>query len=86
LVLSIASISIIVFIAVYFTVKNTVFSEIDGVLKFEAKKHINQVMFGKNSVYFAYKEEWLNRGHLEIEAYPLFVEVYSSKRKSGSFN
>jgi len=78
-VLGIASISIVVFIAIYFTVKNIVFSEIDGALKFEAKKHINEVMFRKDSVYFAHKDEWLEREHIEIEVYPLFVELYNTK-------
>ncbi len=78
-VLGIASLSIVVFIAIYFNVKNTVFSEIDHALQFEAKKHINEVMFRKDSVYFAYENEWLEREHIEIEVYPLFIELYNAK-------
>jgi signal transduction histidine kinase len=81
-VLGIASLSILVFIAIYVTVKNTVYSEIDSALKFEAKKHSNEVMFTKDSVYFAYKDEWLEREHMEIEVYPLFVELFDRQGTS----
>ena len=81
-VLGIASLSILVFIAIYFTVKNTVYSEIDTALKFEAKKHANEVMYSKDSVYFAYKDEWLEREHMEIEVYPLFVELFDKQGNS----
>lgn len=75
-VIGIAGLSTIVFIAIYFSVKQTVYNEIDEKLKFEVQKHINEIIYDNDSVYFAYKDEWLEREHLEIEVYPLFVELF----------
>jgi signal transduction histidine kinase len=81
-VIGIAGISLAVFIAIYFTVKNTVYSEIDTALKFEANKHINEVIHSQDTVYFVYEDEWLEREHIEIEVYPLFVELFNAKGES----
>ncbi len=75
-VIGIASISLLVFIGIYFTVKKTVYNEIDNNLRFEAKKHVFEVVQEKDTLYFAYKDEWLEREHVEIEVYPLYVELF----------
>jgi signal transduction histidine kinase len=77
-VLSIASLSIVVFIAIFFTVKNIVYKEIDDKLEFEAKKHAVEIIQTKDSIYFAYKDEWLEREHMEVEIYPLFVQLFDA--------
>lgn len=80
-VLGIASLSIVVFIAIYFTVKNTVFNEIDKDLVFEGEKHLNELTYGKDSVHF-YKNEWLEREHIEVQSFPLFIEITNKKGKT----
>ena len=75
-VIGIASISLLVFLSIYFTVKKTVYNEIDDDLNFEAKKHVFEVVQKKDTLYFAYKDEWLEREHVEIEVYPLYVELF----------
>ena len=74
-VIGIASLSLGVFIAIYLSVKNHSTTQIDEKLKFEAQKHRNELIIEKDSVFFTYKEEWLEREHFEIEVYPLFVEL-----------
>ena len=74
-VIGIASLSLGVFIAIYLSVKNQSVSQIDKKLEFEAQKHRHELIIKKDSVFFAYKEEWLEREHFEIEVYPLFVEL-----------
>jgi len=81
-VLGIASISLAVFIAIYFTVKNTVYYEIDTALKFEAKKHVEEVESSQDSIYFINEYEWKEREHVEIEVYPLFIELFNSGGES----
>lgn len=81
-VLGIASLSFVVFIAIFFTVKNTVYGEIDAKLKFEAKKHALEIIQTQDSVFFAYKDEWLEREHMEVEIYPLFVQLFDAKGNS----
>ncbi|SEA09472.1 Signal transduction histidine kinase [Psychroflexus halocasei] len=74
-VLGIASLSLIVFIAIYFTVKNTIFNKFDKHLNFEAQKHLNELTYVNDSVYFVYKDEWLEREHIEVQTFPLYVEI-----------
>lgn len=81
-VLGIASLSFFVFIAIYFTVKKTVYDEIDSKLKYEAKKHSHEVILKNDSIYFAYKDEWLEREHIEVEVYPLFVQLFNKQGQS----
>lgn len=78
-VIGIAGISIIVFVSIYFTVKQTVYDEIDGKLRFEAQKYESDVKILKDSIYFSYAEEWAEREHIEVEVYPLFVVLYNEK-------
>lgn len=80
-VLGIASLSLIVFVAIYFTVKNTVFKEIDKDLEFEGEKHLNELTFGKDSIHF-YKNEWLEREHIEVQSFPLFIEIVDENRRT----
>ncbi|MBS3738174.1 sensor histidine kinase [Mesohalobacter halotolerans] len=81
-VLGIATLSLGVFIAIYFSVKNHSYSQIDKKLEFEAEKHIHEVITEPDTVYFVYKDEWLEREHIEIEVYPLFVELVDKKGQS----
>ncbi|RRO12524.1 sensor histidine kinase [Flavobacteriaceae bacterium 14752] len=81
-VLGIATLSLGVFIAVYLSVKNHSLSQIDEKLQFEAEKHIHEVVTKPDTVYFVYKDEWLEREHIEIEVYPLFVELVDKNGQS----
>ncbi len=81
-VFGIASLSLGVFIAIYLSVKNHSLTQIDDKLKFEAEKHIHEVVTKPDTVYFVYKDEWLEREHIEIEVYPLFVELVDKKGQS----
>lgn len=81
-VIGIAGVSLVVFIAIFFTVKNTVYNEIDKDLYYEANKHKNELTFTKDSLYFTFKDEWLEREHLEIEVNPLFVELFDRNGNS----
>jgi signal transduction histidine kinase len=78
-VLGIASLSLVVFVTIYFVVKNQSIKQIDDKLFFEVEKHIKELTFTKDSLYFAYRAEWQEREHLEIEVYPLFVQVADIK-------
>ena len=78
-VLGIASISLLVFIAIFFSVRNHSKGQIDEKLKFEAEKHTHEIVIEKDTVYFVYKDEWLEREHIEIEVFPLFIELVDSE-------
>lgn len=81
-VIGIAGLSFGVFIAIYLSVKNHSLTQIDDKLKFEVEKHIHEVIIKPDTVYFVYKDEWLEREHIEIEVYPLFVELVDEKGQS----
>lgn len=81
-VLGIASLSFIVFIAIYFTVKNTVFNEIDKDLDFEGEKHLNELTYINDSVGFTDKNQWLEREHIEMQSFPLFIEIVDKNGKT----
>ncbi len=81
-VIGIAGLSLLIFIAIYFTVVKTVYGEVDKDLFFEAEKHKQELSFTQDSLYFTYKDEWLEREHLEVEVYPLFVELFDKAGNS----
>lgn len=80
-VISVAILSLVVFIAIYQSLKVSAFGEIDEKLEFEATKHIHELIFKKDTVYFAYAEELLEREHLEIEVYPIYIELVDTKKQ-----
>ncbi|GGE15913.1 sensor histidine kinase [Psychroflexus salis] len=77
----VALLSFTIFISIYQSLKISSFSEIDEKLEFEANKHFNELIFEKDSVYFAYPEELLEREHLEIEVYPIYIELVNTNGK-----
>jgi len=79
--LSVAVLSLLVFIAIYQSLKILSYSEIDEKLEFEATKHYHELLFEKDTVYFAYPEELLEREHLEIEVYPIYIELVNTEGK-----
>ncbi|MGX1025108.1 ATP-binding protein [Psychroflexus sp. MBR-150] len=81
-VIGIASISLVVFVVIYLSVKKQSLLQIDQKLEFEAQKHIYEIKVKPDSIYFAYKEEWLEREHVEVEVYPLFVELVDKNGQS----
>ena len=78
-VIGIASLSLVVFVSIYFSVKQQSLSQIDKKLKLEADIHLKEIQIEKDSIYFKYKNEWFEREHVQLQVYPLFVELVNKK-------
>ncbi len=72
----------IVFAIIYLIVSTTVYSNLDSALVYEAKKHIKDVAFNEDSIFFnteAIKEE---REHKEAEVIPFFLQLVTPDGKA----
>jgi len=65
----------VVFAVVYFIVQQTVYSNIDNDLSFEANKHTSEIKISDNSISFLNKNEWEESEHKEVEVNPVFIQL-----------
>ncbi len=70
-----ATIMAIVFGAIFFTVNETVWQNLDSDLSYEAKKHTRGIEIVGDSIKFANKAEWEEREHRESQVNPVFIQV-----------
>ncbi len=74
-ILATAIIIAIVFTAIFFVVKNTVYANLDKDLNFELKKHTQEITVIDDTIYFTNKAELEEREHLEVQVNPVFVQI-----------
>ena len=65
----------LVFLTVFFSVKGTVYSNLDKDLTFEAKKHSREIGIRNDSIYFLNKAELIEREHTQVQVYPVFIQI-----------
>lgn len=69
-----------VFMIIYFSIKTTVFYNLDKELTFEANKHSKEIKIQNDSIRFINILEWTEREHTEVQIHPVFIQIVS---KSG---
>ena len=69
----------VVFGAIYFIVHETVMSNIDNDLSFEAKKHTEEIKIIGDTLLFKNKAEWVEREHQETQVNPVFIQLIDKK-------
>jgi len=74
-ILATAIIMAIVFLAIFFVVRNTVYANLDNDLDFEVKKHTQEITVKNDTIYFTNKAELEEREHLEAQVNPVFVQI-----------
>lgn len=72
---AIAIIMAIVFTAIFFAVRETVWQNLDNDLSYEAKKHTGEIIIIGDSIQFINKAEWEEREHREIQVNPVFIQL-----------
>lgn len=70
-----AIIMALAFGAVFFTVKSTVFRNLDKALSYEAEKHAAEIEIIGDSIRFSNKAEWEEQEHKEVEINPVFIQL-----------
>ncbi len=70
-----ALIMAVVFGAIYFVVQQTVLSNLDNDLSYEAEKHTGEIKIIGDSIIFKNKAEWEEREHREIQVNPVFIQL-----------
>ncbi len=65
----------VVFGAIYFIVHETVMSNIDNDLSYEAEKHTGEIKIVGDSLLFKNKAEWVEREHRETQVNPVFIQL-----------
>jgi len=69
----------LVFLLVYFTVKETVYSNLDKDLAFEAVKHTGEIVIESNKIRFVNKAEWEEIEHREVQVNPVFIQLIDTE-------
>lgn len=70
-----AIIMAIAFGAIYFIVQETVFSNLDNDLSYQAHKHTGEIKIMSDTIVFRNKAEWEEKEHLEIQVNPVFIQL-----------
>ncbi|GAA0190697.1 ATP-binding protein [Fulvivirga kasyanovii] len=65
----------VLYAVLYFTVKGTVYQNIDSTLSYEANKHTKEIKFVGDTIYFINKAEWEEREHREAQVNPVFIQI-----------
>ena len=71
----------IVFLIIYFIVQGTVYVNLDYELKYEATRHIGEIQFAEDSIFFFDKDEWEEKEHREVQVHPVFIQVINAQGK-----
>ncbi|MGB3774217.1 MAG: HAMP domain-containing sensor histidine kinase [Leeuwenhoekiella sp.] len=71
----------VVFLAIFFVVKNTVYNNLDQDLDFEAYKHTGEVTVRSDTIFFSNKAELEEREHQEVQVNPVFVQITDTTGK-----
>lgn len=77
-----ALIMAVAFVVIYFVVQETVYSNIDQDLSFEAEKHTGEIVIAGDSIHILNKKEWEEREHREVQVNPVFIQILD---KGGRF-
>ncbi|RZJ54485.1 MAG: HAMP domain-containing histidine kinase [Flavobacterium sp.] len=72
---------LVVFSAIYSTVKLTVYRHIDENLMIEINDHLKEIRIENNKVIFMDPEEWEEREHNSVDVNPVFVQFYDLNKK-----
>lgn len=72
----------VVFSAIYFTVKFTVYKHIDENLMIEIQDHLKEIRVENKKVIFMDAEEWEEREHNSVDVNPVFVQFFDLNKKT----
>jgi signal transduction histidine kinase len=73
---------VVVFSAIYFTVKFTVYNHIDENLMIEIQDHLKEIRVENKKVIFMDAEEWEEREHNSVDVNPVFVQFFDLNKKT----
>ncbi|TDW51497.1 signal transduction histidine kinase [Flavobacterium sp. 270] len=73
---------LVVFSAIYFTVKFTVYKHIDENLMIEINDHLKEIRVENKKVIFMDAEEWEEREHNSVDVNPVFVQFFDLNKKT----
>lgn len=74
-----AIIAAIAFLTVFVIVENTVYSNLDKDLSYEARKHTKEIQIKNDSILFINKAEWEEREHREVQVNPVFIQLIDNQ-------
>ncbi len=79
--LATAGIVLLLFFAIYYVVKTSMYYRLDQALEYEALKHVKEVSMVNGEIRFHNKAEWEEREHREAEVHPVFIQVVDAQGK-----
>lgn len=80
-ILTTALLIFLVFTAIYITVKWSVYSHLNQIIKQQVQIHLSEIEVTRNSIKLIHNEEWLEREHNTVDVNPLFIQILNSKNQ-----
>lgn len=77
--LATAIIILFVFGTVYFIVQESVYTNLDNDLSFEANKHKSEIDITGETIHFINKGEWEEHEHRQVQVNPVFLQILNAK-------
>lgn len=74
-ILGTSAVMLIVFFIIFFTVKQVLYLQIDHEIDHEIEKHLTEIGFEDQYLFFINKNEWEEREHREAQIKPVFVQL-----------
>ena len=71
----------IVFVSIFTIVRYNVNQHVNGEIKEELLKHLDDVSTDENDTYLIQVDQWRAREHNSISVNPVFVEFYDNKQQ-----
>ncbi|SHL11167.1 sensor histidine kinase [Hymenobacter psychrotolerans] len=78
-VLATAALVAAAYLVVFGVVRQQVYADLDGGLRLQAAKHLNELFFDGDSLRFAHKGEWEEQEHQQVDVAPVFVQINDAR-------
>jgi len=80
-IISTALLILVVFVVIFFIIKNSVYSHLEGDIKIETKKLLEEIKVENNTFHLIDENEWKEKEHNTLDVNPIFIQFVDIKGK-----
>lgn len=70
----------VVFLAIYYIVKYTVYNHVDNAISIEIENHLEEINTKNGTLYLIDLDEWKEREHITIDVNPVFIQFLDTNK------
>lgn len=80
-IISTALLVLVVFLVIFFTIKTSVYNHLEGDIKIETKKLLEEIKVENNTFHLIDENEWKEKEHNTLDVNPIFIQFVDVKGK-----